>query len=505
MRHFFILISILFTSLYPAYAGKKKKSEELESKLLAKITLNEHLDDFNSSLYDNKPSILLEEGEELGFDYYYALVFSNYPKIISAEVERQKAAAKRLETQGAFDPSINSDTFFRRFNSSTDIGDVQNAFTSDTSLDFLTRYGAKVGLGAKFANGDIKTPISPTGDTGEYFVKLQVPLLRNAIYNSKSVKEKSAKLLEVIADFLLYRTKLEVLQNATYYYWKWVSTKKILDVERNLLNLIADQVDFVQAQADLGNLPQIAVTEAQREAQKRKVKVGSALRYFQEASINIAGYLWSENGLPYPIPKAQHVPEAYQEPLALDAEDVAAAKLKALELRPEFKALNLSREISVLERKLAKNQMLPEINVYANSGIETGEDSIGPTVEAGLNLSLPLRVRTARGQMQQAELEIKKLNLEERQLIQNVFLEIEDIASQIDTSYQRYEAAKLDFELSQKLEQGEKDKFDLGDSTLFVVIRRQRATVEANIELIKAIADYHTAIQQFKLIQGDLS
>lgn len=499
-----LLICLILVSNLTASVNAKKRGHE-ELILLSKISLTEDLEQYKSSLYQEQSLKLINNGLTLGFSDFVEIVKTNHPDIISSDLERKIATYKRIEAQGAFDPSINSQNFYNRFNSSSAVGDTQEAFTSNTSLDFLTGYGAKFGLGGKFAQGDIKTPISPTGETGEYFVKMQIPLLRDAIYNSKSVKEKTSKLSEVLADYLLFRTKLMTLDSASKSYWDWVANKKILDTETNLLGLVTDLVNFVQEQADHGNLPQIDVVEAQREVQKRQGRVNKAIRSMQESSINLSKFTWTKAGNPYAISEAKQVPTKIDLPQELNKDELEEAKLNSLITRPEFKALDLSREISTLERKLAKNQILPQLDAYLSSGIETGQDSIeGPTVEAGINLSIPLRVRTARGQMQQAKLKIKQLNLKERQLIQSVFLEIEDTASAVDTSYQRFLAANQDYELSLKLEEGEEERFKLGDSTVFLVIRRQRATVEANIELIKTITDYHKARVKFMLVQGQL-
>lgn len=497
MQYIFLILVIVFCTPIQA------KAEEFDSKtIITEITPHNDLQSFQAKTSLESSSTL--NGEPLSFEKYLNIVKDNHPDIIYGSIERSIAKSKRLETQGAFDPSINSQNSFNRYNSSSAPGEEQNAFVSDTSFDILTRQGAKIALGAKFAEGDIKTPFSPTGSGGEYYASLQIPLLRDAINNSRNIKEKSAKINEVIADYVFFRTQLDILNASSNTYWDWIASKQILEIETSLLSLINGQVSFVSSQADLGNLPLLAVTEAQTELQKWQVSVNKASRAFQQSSILLGRYLWDADGKPYGVPTITQVPSSIEEPLTISLDSLEEAKLKALQLRPEFKAIDLSRDIADLERKLAKNQMMPRLDAYINQGIETGQDSIGPTTSAGLNISLPLRVRTAKGQMQQAEFKIKQLNLKERQLIQNVFLEIEDTASQLQMAYQRYLAAKGEYELALKLEQGERERFELGDSTLFVVIRRQRSRIEANTELIKSTADYFKALFRFKLVQGEM-
>ncbi|NQY80501.1 MAG: TolC family protein [Candidatus Caenarcaniphilales bacterium] len=456
-----------------------------------------------SLLAKEKDSSMIFDGE-LFFGDFINTVKENHPQVLRAKLDRDITISRRLEAQGRFDPSINSLNLVNRFNSSSDVGEEKDAFTSDTSVDFLTGYGAKIGLGAKFAQGDISTPISPTGESGEYFVKLFVPLMRDAIYNSANVAEQKAKINELIADYIYYQAQLGLLAKASKAYFKWLASKTILDVERDIFGLLKSQVELVYKQVDLGNLAALNIVEAERELQSRNTKVITANRSFERESIDLTRYLWTKEQDVYATLSYSNSPELDEEPKLLSEADISLAKEFALEHRPEFEAIKLNKDIADLERKFAKNQALPQLDALVNAGMETGDNSIGPTLAAGFDLSLPLRVRTARAKRQQAEYRLEQLSIQNKQLTQNIFLDIENSASIVNNNYDKYIAAKENFELSKQLEQGELDRFDLGDGTLFLVIRRQRSMVEANIEMIKAKVECLIALQNFKLIQGQL-
>jgi outer membrane protein TolC len=501
---FSILLSVVSVS-----AKKPTAALKLNANFLEDVDFQENFDLYNSGLLfteaARKPHSENIIWDKLEFQDFLKLVSENHPQILQAKLKRNQANAKRLETQGAFDPSLNSKNSYNVYNSSSAPGKEQEAFTSSNSLDILTRYGAKLSAGAKFAEGDIKTPLSPTGSGGEYFIEAQIPLLRDAIYNSKSIKEKSAILNEAIADLTLYRKQLDVLQKASELYWKWYASFKVLEVENHLVDLITEQSDFVKAQVEYGNLAQLAYIEVSTELQKRLFKRAKAERKAQEMSLALANYLWLESGEPLGLFAKDQVPSVKEDITKnLAIENINEAKLKALKFRPEFKAINLSKDIAVLERKFAKNQMLPELDLFINQGVETGEDSIGPTTAAGVNLSIPLRVRTGQGLKKQAELSLQSLNLASRELMQNVILELENAVSELEQSKAKTKFAKESLILANQLFEGESEKFKLGDSTLFLVIRRQRAMAEANIQYYKAFADYRTAEQVFKFLQGEL-
>ena len=119
-------------------------------------------------------------------------------------------------------------------------------------------------------------------------------------------------------------------------------------------------------------------------------------------------------------------------------------------------------------------------------------------------MSLPLLQRGAKGQIEQARLAIKSLSIQERQTIRTIMLEIADYFSAVNTSFDRYQAAEQELVFAQQLESGEKTRFDYGDSTLFLVNRRERATGEAKLELINVLVEYHQAVAGFHAATGKL-
>jgi outer membrane protein len=495
------LLIIALSSL-PLSAKKKKMFPEIENFIQESQINNGHILLKSSLSYTVPLPAELDNFKKITEEVFVNLVNDNHPDIIQAKLDRQSALAQRIEAQGAFDPSLSADGFYNRFNSSSAIGDVQEAFTSNTSINWLSGYGAKFSLGSKLALGDIKTPLSPTGDAGEYFLKLQVPLLRNAIYNEQNVKEQQAKIKETIADFKLNQKKLEILSKSIQKYWFWIGAFQKLVAEQRLFKLNSEQAKQVEEQVKYGSLANIDHIEILREVQKRRGKVATETASYQQKAIELTSFLWKDNGEPYPIASSKNIPEIdlltlnYQEP------DILEAKLTALEKRPEFKSLNKFKEVVDWNRKFAKNQYLPELNAYGYQGVEVGGGSIGPTTQAGIELMLPFRNRRASGKLQQAKIDMSKLNVQEKQLAQFVFLEVENASQILKNSYDAYQAAKEELGFAEKLAIGEKDKFDLGSSTIFLVIRRQRSLVDAQINLIESFTNFHIAKVNFKFSQG---
>jgi outer membrane protein len=121
-------------------------------------------------------------------------------------------------------------------------------------------------------------------------------------------------------------------------------------------------------------------------------------------------------------------------------------------------------------------------------------------MRAGMAVSLPLRQRTARGQTQAAQLKIQKLNFDEKVEMRRIQAEVDDTVSAINTSTERWEAAVLEVKKAKQVEDGERRRFAAGDSTLFLVNQRERASAEAELRLLDIHVDYLQSMAAFRAV-----
>lgn len=427
-----------------------------------------------------------------------------HPKIRGLDAERRIASAKRLEKQGAFDPVIGAGADWLRFNTEFDSkiqrGKTATMRLADAGVEMLTRYGIKISAGARYNLGKVKSPLSPTGNGGEYFIDFKIPFFRGARINEKVAAERQAFLGEPLADAEFRLSRLELILKAANNYWDWVAAKRKLDVARQLLDLAKFRAGAVRDRVAAGDLPQIDSIEADLEVQRREGAIVKADRDLQKAAFKLSLFLWSPSGLPSPIPEEGNVPATMPPPVIFTDDQSIAGQRLALERRPELKMLSLGREITRIDLDLARNQRLPAIDLALSPGRDTGFGGIGNTFKAGLNLTLPLRQRTADGRINASTLKLEKLDFELTLERQRITTEVLDAISAINTSYDRYRAALQEVELAQRLEEGERTRFALGDGTLFLVNQRERATAEARVKLIEIQAEYEQAVAAFRAI-----
>ncbi len=426
------------------------------------------------------------------------IVEQNHPKLIGASVQRQIASAKRLEKQGAFDPVVSFGSDYLQYNSTTTRGKAATTNATGGGVEFLTRSGVKVGIGTRFNLGRVKSPLSSTGDSGEYFVEFKVPLLRGWRINEKTAAERQALLGEPLAEAEYEVTRLDLLLTAATAYWDWVAAKQKLVVARDLLELADFRAQAVADRVKAGDLPAIDQAEAEAEVFNRREAFTKAERNLQKSAFKLSLYLWTADGRNAYSPEPEQAPDSFNAPVRFtDTQAVEGEKL-ALERRPELRALGLNQQITQVDLDLARNQRRPAIELSFSPGRDTGFGAIGNTFKGGIDFTLPLRQRTVDGRIGAASFKLTKLELDLRNERQKISTQVFDAVSAINTSYERYRAARQAVELNERVEAGEREKFRLGDSTLFIVNQRERATAQARLKLIEIQTEYEQAVAAFR-------
>lgn len=440
------------------------------------------------------------EAGRLTLQGFVQSIDSNFPKLLSADAERRLAIAKLLEKAGAFDPVVTHISEYLRVQDIFTPGKAKDAIHNESRVDLLTRSGMKVFAGMRLNPNDTKTPFVPTGSSGEYFAGVVMPLLRGRGINEKSTAEKQAKLSQPLAQQLYLTARMEILMKAAGVYWEWLGSKSRLLVSNDLLSIAEQRVNQIRERAQSGDAPALEVVEAEQEVERRKANVVKAQRDLQKTSIQMSVFLWRQNLTPDTVPEISAMPELAPLPQKVSDEVRLSARKVAILQRPELKRIAAERRIGLAELELAKNQLLPVMDAFGLQGVDTGKNGIGPVVKGGVNLSVPLRQRTARGLILAAETKLQKLNFDEAAERQRITAEIDDVVSAINTSFDKFAAVDAEVRKAQYVESGEKLRFAAGDSTLFLVNQRERATAEARVRLIDVHVEYLQALSAFDIV-----
>ncbi len=413
-----------------------------------------------------------------------------FPLLERARAEGDAAAGAALESRGAFDVRLKADASALNGYYSNDR--FETGFDQPVALFGATLFGGyRVGRG-DFAPYDEKT-LTLSG--GEWSAGVALPLLRNRAIDERRAGVRRADLGVEVVSQEVSRLRLQYFREALSAYWDWVAAGQQLDIVAALLDLAEQRDQDLATAVAVGQVAPIERTENQRAILNRRAALRLAQRAVEATAITLSLYYRASDGTPI-RPPVERVPVNLPAPTPLGPGDELEALAEALQRRPELHGLQARQAQQQIETALARNSLLPKLELFADVSRDTGDgrpSRAGSDLAGGLSFELPLQRRRASGRQLQALAKLAGLDSERRFVTDRIRAEVQDAASALDAVYTTLDLVRQEVVLARDLEGLERDRFALGDSTLFLVNLRELNTADAAVREIKALADYQKA------------
>jgi len=118
----------------------------------------------------------------------------------------------------------------------------------------------------------------------------------------------------------------------------------------------------------------------------------------------------------------------------------------------------------------------------------------------GVAFSLPLRNRTAKANLGKALETERQLDLQMRQTMQNIEVDVRNAVQAVETAKMRIDAAQAAERYARLQLEGEEKKFQAGLQSTFFVLDRQNQLSVAQLSTLQAQADYNIAISNLQRV-----
>jgi outer membrane protein TolC len=261
--------------------------------------------------------------------------------------------------------------------------------------------------------------------------------------------------------------------------------------------------------ARIGEQATIDSVEAKITLQDREVALQQANIELQNNRLALSNYLWSANETPLELPE-DAIP-----PLAgiRKVDDVTLQGLinQAKLQHPEILKLNVKIDQLRIEEKFRKEMLKPIFNAnfnliadsFSSKALYNFENSFSPNNhKLGFEFVMPLFLRKERGKLQQVRIKQQstgfELNLARREIINDVYAaynEVRNFEKQLKTQ----EDATKNQEILVKAEQR---KFDIGESTLFLINSRESKLIEMRTKVESLKSKYEKALANLAYMAG---
>lgn len=427
----------------------------------------------------------------------------HFPLVLAALEEVEIAEGKLLAARGGFDLRLGSVA------SSAVQGFYENERVDVTLEQPTALWGTTLLGGYRIGSGDFADydGKAKTLDGGEFRAGLSVPLLQGGRIDQRRLAVWQARLSRDQADPLVLQKRLEATRKAARAYWKWVAAGQKLEVAQRLLALAENRNEAVALAVQEGELAEIALLENRRLIVERRAILYGAERLLQEASIDLSLYYRDADGVPI-VPDASVLPREFpvpRDPIAVLRDgDVELA----LARRPEVRSLELERSQLELDQDLARNTLLPKLDVGVLASQDVGDevsvpDDKGPfELDTFLRFELPVQRRRAKGATRATTAQVARLERNLQFVKDRIALEVQDAASALRLTFMRVEQVRENVELAGQLEEAERLQLREGESDLLRVNLREQQTAAAASAMIDVLAEHFRSLTDYRAVLG---
>jgi cobalt-zinc-cadmium efflux system outer membrane protein len=429
----------------------------------------------------------------LGLEDVWSSVQATHPLLEAARTRAVAAGQERVAAAGALDPVLSG-----RVASQLGQYDTQSA---GVKAPLGTWWGADLSAGWQRGVGtfDDYEGALKTVDAGEWVLGFDVALLRDAWTDRKRATLRVAGQGVTVVDAEVRQRELELLRTAGQRWTDWEAAGQRLRIAARLLAIAEDRDRAFATQEALGEVPPLVRLDNQRLVLERRERLVQARRAFEQAAIELATWLRDGDGRTL-VPAEEQLFDSFEPPAPLTGDDRVE---RAWAQRPELVRLRAQLGQLDVERRLQANQALPALDVVGKSYLPL-DDKYEDEVELGVVAEWTALARTARARREVADANLTRVEAELAFARDRIEADVRDAESAARAADGRVSVARELVATARAVEDGERTKFQLGDSNLIFVNQREIATADAEALLVDAIAAAHRARVDLAWATADL-
>jgi outer membrane protein TolC len=419
------------------------------------------------------------------------MVQSYHPLVKQAELLKAKGENSISQARGNFDPQIFTNYDQKYFDDKTYYQLL------NSGLRIPTWFGLELKTGYDQYRGAFLNPENNLPNGGLVYGGISLPIGQGLIIDQRRATLKQAQIYAESTVAEQNAMLNDLYFNALSQYWEWVQSWHQLQVYETSLSLAQTRFEAIKETYLLGDIPAIDTLEAFIQVQNRQMNRDQHRLTYQNNTLELSYYLWGDNLIPLEITENLK-PADFNEvnidnPFPIDTLNTLLANLD--ELNPELQLYDYQLRSFEIEQRVRRDQLKPRININYN----LLNEPIGSNVAAnmsmqnytwGLEFAFPLFLRRERANLTLTKLKIVDIELDRKQKSLGIKNKVEQYYNSQNTAFSQVQLYTNAVENYYKLLAGEREKFNNGESSLFLINAREIMAIDAEITLIKLQTTY---------------
>ncbi|WP_017733340.1 TolC family protein [Nafulsella turpanensis] len=423
----------------------------------------------------------------------YERVLEYHPQLQQAGLLTEEAKMLIREARGAFDPKLVSEFEQKYFNDK----EYFTVWKSELKIPTLINTDLKVGYEQN--SGIYLNPQNKLPEAGLVYAGISVPLGQGLLTDSRRTALRVAQLETELAEAERVKLINKFLYEAAKDYWTWALAYQQLRLNEEGVELARFRFEGIRESVFVGDLAPIDSVEAAITVQSREIEYLQSKLEYKNALLQLAVYLWTEEGEPL-LPQAGIAPEELVQLVPVPLQAVEELMSLVETQHPDLRKLQAKIEQLEVEERLYRELLKPVVDLQYNYlrqpeqvVVEEIPLAFSENYKLGVNFAFPLLLRKERAKLQLNRIKQKQtffaLHQRQRELsagleqAYNEYLNLKRLLVAQQTIVRDY----------QRLQEGEIEKFEAGESSLFLVNQRENKLLEARQKLLELAAKYQKA------------
>ena len=437
------------------------------------------------------------------------LMLANHPIVKQAALLSDEARQEVLQARGSFDPKLASAFDRKEFGNPDDPKSLYyNKWANELKVpiwwggtDLKVTYDRFVG---QAVNPEVRT-----ANSGLLGVGLSVPIGQGLFIDARRATLKQSQLMVSIAEAERVKQINKIWASGVKEYWNWYLAYRQVVLIREGYELAETRFRAVSQRALLGDVAAIDSVEAKITAQDREVQLEQALVALQSARLMLSTYLWDQAEQPLELPE-RAVPQLAE--VGLISESLFQQLLiQARDQHPELLKLNSKIQQLAIEKRFRQELLKPQVNL---TGSLLSQPALGGVpvsdyynfswnnYKVGVDFLFPLFLRKERGKLKQVEIKARQTVLERTQTNRDIQNNTQAAYNTIQALERQIAVQQQSVQNQQTLLRAEQQKFEIGESSLFLINARETKLIDMRIKLEELRSKYQKAVAELYYIAG---
>ncbi|MDP5098576.1 MAG: TolC family protein [Crocinitomicaceae bacterium] len=421
-----------------------------------------------------------------GEDRFYELIVNNHPLSKQANLKVNFGENSVLKARGAFDPKLFGSLDQKYYNSSQ-YYDLLNA-----GLKVPTWFGLEFKTGFENNRGAYVSEQNNTPPNGLWYGGVSMNLGQGLIIDNRRAELFKAK---IYAESTFFEKELqlnELIFESGYSYWNWFLSYHSEQTLIEAYDLALERFNAVKRISELGDRPSIDTVEAIIQLQNRESLLLDFKTERQATMFNLNSFLWDENANPLELDSLTipiDLDSISQLPLWLPTEEAIDS---AIQQHPYLQIANFKIKSLEVDKRLKREMLKPTLDLQynlINEPINSNpiNDLSLNNYKWGVTFEMPLFLRKERGDLQLANLKIQDQQFELDNKKAYIEFKIRSSIVEMTNALRQVEIYKKNVKDAEQLLNAEKQMFENGESSLFLINARETSYIQSKLKLIESL------------------